>query len=161
MALVDIILSAILAVSVLLGLWRGLLYEVLSVLAWVAAWLVARHGVSWLAPALPLAGWGEGVREVLAFAALFVGTLFAGGVLAWLAQRGAASVGLRPIDRLLGGLFGALRGVLVLLLLALLVHQTPWRDATAWREAQGPQWLDQGLVLLRGVAPQALVAYFP
>jgi membrane protein required for colicin V production len=46
MASTDWILLAVLAASLLLGVWRGLVYEVLSVIGWIAAFLLAQ----WFAP---------------------------------------------------------------------------------------------------------------
>jgi len=153
MAPVDVALLCVLAASVVLGLWRGLLYEVLALLAWVAAYFVARQWAAPLARWLPLADWSPTWRWLLAFAALFVLTVFAGGWLAWAAQRGAQAGGLRPIDRTLGGLFGVLRGVALLLALAAVLQWTPWADHPLWQQAYGARWLEQGLQLVRQLAP--------
>ncbi|TSE26540.1 Colicin V production protein [Tepidimonas sediminis] len=161
MAAVDVLLLAVLAVSVLLGLWRGLLYEVVALLGWVAAFVAAQHGALPLGRALPLDGWAEPLRYAAGFALVFVGVALAGGLLAWLAQRGAAAVGLRPVDRTLGGLFGALRGVMLLLGLALLLRQTPWAQAPAWRASVGAAWLEQGLLAARAFVPPEVAVYFP
>ena len=87
MATLDWIVLAVLAASVLLGLWRGLVYEVLSVLNWIAAFVLAQ----WLAPraaqALPLGHAGESLRYAAGFLAVFIGALFAGGLVAWLVRR--------------------------------------------------------------------------
>lgn len=161
MAAVDVILLAVLGASVVLGLWRGLVYEVLSVLAWVVAFFVAQRWALDVAAWLPLSGWGDPLRYAAGFATAFIVTAFAGGLLAWLAQRGAESMGLRPIDRLLGGVFGAVRGVLLLLAAALLVHMTPWADSAPWRDAVGPRWLEAGLGVVKVLVPAPVAVYFP
>lgn len=161
MALVDVLLLAVLGASVLIGLWRGLLYELVSLLGWVVAFVVAQQGALPVGQALPLEGWGEPLRFAAGFALLFVAVVLAGGLLAWLLQRGAAAVGLRPADRALGALFGALRGVVLLLVAALLVRQTPWADAPAWRRSVGAGWLEQGLALARTFVPPPVAKYFP
>lgn len=158
---VDVLLLAVLALSVLIGLWRGLLYEVVSAAGWVAAFIVAQHGALAVAQMLPLQGWSEPLRYAAGFALLFVAVALAGGLLAWLLQRAAAAVGLRPVDRVLGGMFGALRGVVVLLGLALLWRQTPWADAPAWRASVGAGWLEQGLLAARAFVPPEVAVYFP
>lgn len=161
MAAVDVMLLTVLAASVGLGLWRGLLYEVLSVLAWLAAFVVAHRWALEAAAWLPVSDWGEPLRYAAGFAVLFVLTAFAGGALATLAREGAQAVGLRPVDRALGGLFGVLRGAVLLLAAALLVWQTPWADAAAWREAQGPRWLERALGVLKPLVPDPVAVYFP
>ncbi|MGQ9725040.1 MAG: CvpA family protein [Tepidimonas sp.] len=161
MAALDVILLAVLGASVALGLWRGLLYEVLSVLVWVVAFFVAQRWALEAAAWLPLAHWSDPWRYAAGFALVFVATAFAGGLLAWLARLGAQSVGLRSIDRVLGGVFGLLRGVLILMAVALLVHLTPWVDSPAWREAEGPRWLGRGLGAVKVLVPAQVAVYFP
>ncbi|TSE38045.1 Colicin V production protein [Tepidimonas fonticaldi] len=162
MAAVDVILLAVLAASVVLGWWRGLLYEVLSVLAWVAAFVVAQRWALEAAAWLPSsAEWSDPLRYATGFAVLFVATAFAGGLAAWLVRQGTQAVGLRPIDRVLGGVFGVLRGVLLLMAATLLVQLTPWVDSPAWREAWGPRWLGQGLQAVKVLVPAPVAVYFP
>lgn len=161
MAALDVILAAVLAVSVLLGLWRGLLYEALSLLTWIAAYMVAQRWAGDAAERLPLADWSDPLRYAAGFVVLFVVALFAGGLLAWLVRLTARSVGLRPMDRVLGAAFGAVRGVLILMATALLVQHTPWVDSPVWREAAGPRWLDYGLAAVKGLVPARLAVYFP
>ena len=83
MAVFDWVVLALLAASVLLGLWRGLVYEVLSVLNWIAAFVLAQ----WLAPRaaalMPLSRAGESVQYAAGFVVVFIVALFAGGFLAW------------------------------------------------------------------------------
>lgn len=161
MAAVDVILLAVLGASVVLGIWRGLVYEVLSVLAWVAAFVIAQRWALEAAAWLPLDGWSEPLRYAAGFVVVFIATAFASGLLAWLAQLGTRSIGLRPIDRVLGGVFGVVRGVLILLAVALVVHMTPWVDSPAWRDAVGPGWLANGLAVVKFWVPAPVAAYFP
>lgn len=132
MATLDWIVLAVLAASVLLGLWRGLVYEVLSVLNWIAAFVLAQ----WLAPraaqALPLGHAGESLRYAAGFLAVFIGALFAGGLVAWLVRRLVEAVGLRPVDRALGGIFGLVRGAVAVLVLALVVNLTGLKRDRWW-----------------------------
>jgi membrane protein required for colicin V production len=63
---------------------------------------------------------------------------------------------LRPLDRLLGAAFGVLRGLLVLLAIAIVVAHTPAASSAAWRESHGAVWLDAMLrELMPLVAPDA------
>ncbi len=111
----DFAVIAILLVSLLLGLWRGLIYEVLSLAGWPIAFVLSRLFAGSVAPMMP--GGQETIRMALAYAAVFVAALIVWGVLAWLLSRLVKAVGLGWLDRSLGGLFGALRGVLVILVM--------------------------------------------
>ena len=86
MAVLDWVVVAALAASVLLGLWRGLVYEVLSVLNWLAAFVLAQ----WLAPQaaqwMPLSRAGESIQYAAGFIVVFIAALFAGGLVAWLTK---------------------------------------------------------------------------
>src|SRR5699024_10678959 len=100
---------------------------------------------------------GSALNGIAAVACAFVIVL----ILAGFAARGvSALVGktlLRPLDRLLGAVFGVLRGVLVLLALAIVVSYTPIASSAVRRESHGAAWLNAPLhELLPLVAPDAL-----
>ncbi|MDV7392270.1 CvpA family protein, partial [Arthrospira platensis SPKY1] len=128
MGLTDWILLAVLLLSVLLGMWRGLVYEVFSVAGWVAAFVLAQAYAVEVARWLPLQSVAEPVQLAIGFAVVFVLVAFAGGFVAWLVRKLVVSVGLRPVDRVLGGAFGVARGLVMLLGLAVVVSMTQWRE---------------------------------
>lgn len=136
MTALDYTVIAIIALSVLLGWWRGLVYEVLSLLGWVAAWLVARWFASDVAVLLPASLGTEAVRIAVAFALLFVATLIVSSIAAWMLSKLIKLANLGWLDGLSGALFGALRGVLVVLVLALLAGMTGMTKEPFWREAR-------------------------
>jgi membrane protein required for colicin V production len=88
------------------GAWRGLVYEVLSLLGWLVAFVVARTWAQEVAVWLPLDGWDMQLRYAAGFVLLLVGSMFAWGVISWLSKQLIEAVGLRPVDRTLGALFG-------------------------------------------------------
>jgi len=161
MSSLDILLSIVLLASLLLGWWRGLVHEVLSVLGWIAAFFLAQWYAATAASWLPLADTAEPLRYAAGFALVFVGVMFASGLLVWIVKKGIESVGLRPVDRALGALFGVLRGVVILLALALLVHMTPLKDEPVWQQSRGAPWLHAGLQSLKGMVPEGMAQYFP
>jgi len=158
---IDIFLLLVLLASVLLGLWRGLVYEVLSVAGWVAAFVLAQWQAPWAAERLPLQDFSEPLRHAAGFAAVFIASAFAAGWLAWLLKKLIETVGLRPVDRVLGAGFGLLRGAVLLLALALVVNMTPLKEQEGWQASAAARGLDNGLHLLKGAMPENLVRYFP
>jgi membrane protein required for colicin V production len=68
--------------------------------------------------------------------------LFAGGLLAWLLKKLVESVGLRPMDRVLGGGFGLLRGAVILMVMGVVAVMTGLNRSDAWTSAIGARWID-------------------
>lgn len=158
---VDWICLAILLASVLLGAWRGLLYEALSLAGWALAYLAARMGGSFVGELLPMPEVAQGWRGAAGFALVFVAVAFLGGALAWLGRGAGHLAGLRPVDRLLGAVFGAVRAVLLLLLLAVAMQFTPVGQTPWWGDSISGPWLQRGLHELRPWLPPLLRQYLP
>lgn len=161
MASLDLIFVVVLLGSMLLGAWRGLVYEILSLLGWVVAFMVARTWAQAVAVWLPLDGWDMQLRYAAAFVLLIVGALFAWGVISWLSKQLIEAVGLRPVDRTLGALFGVLRGGLLLLVLALVIQYTPMNKALWWQESTLAPWLTAALSFVLPALPQDWGQYLP
>ena len=159
MALTDWALLAVLFFSALLGLWRGLVYEVLSVAGWVAAFVLAQAFAVDAAGWLPLNGVSPALAVAAGFALVFIAVAFAGGFVAWLFSKLVSSVGLRPVDRVLGGAFGVLRGLVLLLGLALVVNMTQMRHAEWWRTSVSAGWLSATLLELRPLLPESVARH--
>jgi len=160
-AVLDWVVVAVFAASLLLGVWRGLVYEVLSVLNWVAAFVLAQ----WLAPRaaqlLPLSQAGDAIRYAAGFVVVFIAALFVGGLLAWLTRKLVAAAGLAPVDRALGGIFGVVRGTVAVLVLAVLVHLTGLEDSGWWTESRTAGVATAALRGLKPVVPERFGSYLP
>jgi membrane protein required for colicin V production len=160
-ATLDWILLSVLGASFLLGAWRGLVYEVLSVMSWIAAFVVAQ----WLAPdaaaLLPVQRAPEAGRYAVGFVVVFIAVVFAGALLAWLTKKLVQSVGLRPVDRTLGAAFGLIRGVVLVLAVAVVVNMSPARRATWWTESKGVEVSMAVLKSLKPTLPERFGQYLP
>lgn len=159
MVAVDWILLAVLLLSMALGAWRGLVYEVLSVLAWLAAFVAAQWFAPQVAQQLPMGNASEPVRYAAGFVVVFIGAVFAGGLVAWLVKKLVEAVGLRPIDRMLGMVFGLARGLILLLAVTLVVGLTPLRANPWWQESKGAGMLTATLASLKPLLPEAFSKY--
>jgi membrane protein required for colicin V production len=160
-AVLDWAVLAVLAVSLLVGALRGLVYEVLSVVSWVAAFVLAQWFAPDVAAWLPLGKASETVRYAAAFVAVFVGVVFAGGVLAWLVKKMIEAVGLRPIDRTLGAAFGLLRGAVLLLAMAVIVNMSSLKSADWWVDSRTAGVTLAALKGLKPVMPERFGRYLP
>lgn len=158
---VDWILLAVLGASLLLGAWRGLMYELILLAGWVAAFVLAQWWAPEVAPRLPLGGLSEPVRYAAAFVLVFVGGAFAAGLIASIIRRLVRAVGLRPVDRVLGATFGLVRGVVLILALGVVMGMTPLGTSTDWRGSTGAQWVNAALQGFKPLLPPVFGAYLP
>ncbi|MFM1766205.1 MAG: Colicin production protein [Pseudomonadota bacterium] len=161
MSSTDWILLALLAASMLLGALRGLVYEVLSVMGWIAAFLLAQWFAPTVSEKLPMQGSGETLRFAAAFVLVFIASVFAAGLISALMKKLISAVGLRPVDRILGAIFGAFRGLILLLALSVVVHMTALHESDWWLESKGGPMLMTLLKGLRPMLPEKFGAFLP
>jgi membrane protein required for colicin V production len=161
MPVLDWIFVAVLVVSLLVGAWRGLVYELFSLANWIAAFVLAQWFAPDVARYLPLGNSTEVVRYAAGFVAVFVAALFAGGLIAFLVRKLVAAVGLRPVDRVLGAAFGLVRGVVVLLALTVVAGMTSVVKSPWWQESTGAGVASVTLKGLKPVLPEEFGKYLP
>lgn len=155
----DLLMLAILAVSMLLGAWRGLVFEVLSLLGWVVAFYAAQYTAPAVALGLPAVVVGEPLRYAAAFILVFVIVAFACGLFTHLLKKMVQAVGLRPVDRSLGVVFGLLRGVVLLLAATVVVNITALKSNAIWQTSIGAGLLTSALGHLQPLLPAPFSAY--
>ena len=120
----------------LLGMWRGIIYEVLALLGWLSAFLVARWFAADVAAMLPASITVADIRTAIAYVILFIATLFFSSSVAWLVSKAITKLGnLGWTVWVLGALFGIARGTMLVLVLVLIAGLTSWPKDPIWREA--------------------------
>jgi membrane protein required for colicin V production len=133
----DWTIVAIVGVSALLSLWRGFIKEALSLVIWVAAFIVSTMFSDSLAFMLSDIITTPSLRRIVAMALLFAGTLMVGGLLNFLIGQLVKMSGLSGTDRLLGMVFGIARGVIVVVVILMFlppilhVDQDPWWQSSS------------------------------
>lgn len=148
---VDCALAIVLLLSVTIGLWRGLVYEILALVGWVVAFAVARWYGAAAAAWLPFGEPGGTLRLAAAYAVTFFAVLIAWTLMARLVRMMISATPLTVLDRALGAGFGLARGLLILLLVALLVPLIPpAANSPAWKDSVGAAWLG---VMLKELKP--------
>jgi membrane protein required for colicin V production len=153
---VDIALLAVFGLSVLVGLWRGFVFEFVSLLGWLAAFVIANSAGPFAADQLAPSVGNPQVRLWIAYVLVFVLVLIACTLLARVLRALISATPLSFIDHLLGAGFGAVRGALILVVGATLVMLSPWASSTAWTNSHGALWLGMALEGLKPVLPQSL-----
>lgn len=133
----DWVIIAVIGISAILSVMRGFVREAASIIAWIAAFLVTGRMYPTVAPLFVFSN-DELTRNVLAVIALFIVTLLLVGMVGRLVCTMVQKAGLSGFDRLLGVVFGVVRGVLivaaVLALLRILVnlHILTFITQTQW-----------------------------
>lgn len=156
---VDWGLLGVLVFSMLLGAWRGLVYEVLSVLGWAASFYAAQWFAPQVAGLLPLQSASDPVRYAAAFVLVFIAAVFAAGLLAFLLKKLVEAIGLRPVDRTMGAAFGLVRGVILLLAATVVMDMTALKSSPWWQESKGAALLTATLKGLKPVLPEPFAKY--
>lgn len=135
MTVFDYAVLGVMALSLLFGVWRGVVSEILALVAWVAAFIAARTWATpagdWVATNMTEPLW----RQVAGFVVVFVVVLIIFALGRWLMSLLLKAVGLRPLDRVLGATFGIVRGLLVAWMAVLLAGLTALPQQVWWRQA--------------------------
>ena len=159
MTIFDYVVLLILVSSVVISTMRGLVKEILSLLGWVAAFVVANAFGAKLAPMLPSLIPGEAVRMIVAFIALFLGVRVLMGLLALAVSALIEASGLSLADRGLGGLFGLGRGIVIVLAGVILCGMTSIPQQAFWRNALLSPMAETGARTVKPFLPAALAQH--
>jgi membrane protein required for colicin V production len=147
----DYLILATLGLSVIIGLWRGLVSEAMALICWALAFWVA-----WMFGE-KLASRFSGidvpsVRLMLGYALCFITVLILGALASFLMRKLVASTGLSGTDRMLGMVFGLARGLLLVVLVVTLAGFTPFPADPWWQKSRllpefqrGAEWLSARL----------------
>ena len=134
--MIDYIIIGIIAFSILVSLLRGFVREVLSLGSWVVAFIVASQFYPYLAAYLTQIE-SMSIRNGTAIGILFVLTLIVGAIVNYVISQLVDKTGLSGTDRVLGAIFGLVRGALIVAALLFFMdtftnfEQTDW-----WKESQ-------------------------
>ena len=158
---IDWVILVIGVASIIVGLVRGFVFECLSLAGWLVAWFGAQWAAPYLAPHLPVGVPGGGLNHGVAFIAAFVGALVIWALVARLVRLAIHATPLSVADRLLGGVFGALRALVLLLALATVVSLTPAAQSPSWRGSVGARGLIQVLDALKPLLPEPAARLLP
>lgn len=154
----DYIFLAVLALSAAVGMWRGLVSEVIAMLAWIlaalAAWRYSAEAGSLLTSVVSEPAW----RPVAGFVLIFIAVLLLAALVRFLLRELLKAVGLGAADRLFGAVFGLARGLAIAFAVVLLgglvgVAREPW-----WANAKFSPPLETAVISAKPWLPDAVAA---
>jgi len=155
----DWLLLAALVLSIVIGIFRGFTREILGLVSWivalVAALLLAPGAVGWLEPHIST----PSLRIASSYALVFFVVLVLGAVVTSIVSMLVRKSALSGFDRMVGGGFGLIRGVLVVVVVVWLVGLTPARQDPWWTQSMlipRAEWLAEGF---RSLMPEKWQKY--
>ncbi|WP_440221804.1 CvpA family protein [Dokdonella sp. MW10] len=155
----DYAIIGILALSVLVGVWRGFIGEVLALAVWALAFWVAWMFGPPLAEQFSASISVPSARVILAYALCFVAVLIGGAIVGFLMRKLVSGSGLSGTDRLLGMVFGLVRGGALVVLLVLLLGFTPFTRDAWWQESTLLPTFREGAAWVTARLPEGVTKY--
>lgn len=159
MTIFDYLVLFVLICSVVISTLRGLVKEILSLLGWIVAFVVANAYGAQLAPLLPDVIPGDTARLIVAFIALFLGVRILMGLLSLAIGALVEATGLSLADRGLGGLFGLARGIVIVLAGVILCGMTDIPRQAFWQEALLSPIAETGARTVKPFLPAAMAQH--
>jgi len=155
----DYAIIAVLGLSVLMGLWRGFIGEVLALAVWACAFWVAWVAGPALAERFSASISTPSARVILAYGLSFLAVLVAGAIVAYLVRKLVEGSGLSGSDRLLGMVFGLVRGLALVVFVVLLLGFTPFTRDPWWHQSQLLPGFERGANWVAARLPDEVARY--
>lgn len=152
---IDYVIIAVVLVSLFIGLVRGFVCEVISLVSWVAAFVLAFKFSAPFAAHLTFAE-SPTTRYVIAFIGILIITLIIGITINALVRHLWHRTGVPPMDRTLGSLLGIARGILIVAFVLLLVRSSPLKDEAKVKESQLIPLVNPVVNWLQGLLPEKI-----
>ena len=134
MPLIDILVILVLFASLIFGFFRGFVKELMSLVAWMSAFFVAYYFSSSVAIVLPFDA-EFSIKYVTGFVLIFIFVLIVSSILIKFISTFVHKIGLGASNIILGGLFGILRGVIIVYFLIFVIEKTSFGEDLTWQQS--------------------------
>lgn len=152
MSVIDLVFAIVVLLSVLWGFWRGLTRELVSMIAWIAIAVLAYRYAGAVGVLLPFDA-PPVVHVAAGVGIIVVACVLAAALIGRLLRSAVAASQLAGADRVLGAVFGALRGSLVVLLVTWVVVEGGFSETHAWRHSASGPYLEHVWHWMAGTLP--------
>ena len=153
MAVFDYVVIGIVALSLILGLWRGVVSELIALAAWILAFMASLEFGTRAGQQLFAGIADPALRALAGCAAVFIGVLVVMSLVRLAVRSMVKALGLSLSDRLLGMVFGLARGLLVVLVLVAAGGLTSAPQQTWWKQAVLAQPLETAVLVAKPWLP--------
>lgn len=152
----DYVILGVIFFSAVIGLLRGFVREVLSLISWILAFWLAFTYASVASVYFETYLDAPTLRIAAAFAVLFVGSLIVLTITSFLIYRLLSISGVSGTDRMLGAVFGLARAAAIIAGFMLVAGVTPLPEEPWWRESMLTKYFQPVALLLRDLLPAAV-----
>lgn len=159
MTILDWMVVLVLAASVIRSLMRGLVEEIFSLGAWIVAFLAAKWGAAAIGPLLPIGMESEGLKYFAGFVVVFLVMMIAVMLTGHAIKGAVGAVGLGGADKIVGGMFGLLRGLVILVGFTLAAGLTAFPRTDFWKNAIFSKPLETLAVAAQPLLPAGLAKH--
>jgi membrane protein required for colicin V production len=154
---IDYLLIALIVFSCVAGVLRGLLREVIALVTWVAAVWIAWHYAYVLEPHLGGALANDSVRGWAARTIIFLAVVLLGTCIGAIVGRVVRLSIFSGTDRFFGGIFGFLRGLVMIGLFVMLCHALRLNGEPWWRGSMLIPYGERAANVLRGMVGESKI----
>lgn len=156
---IDYAIIGVISISLIIGLFRGLMSEAFALVSWgIAFWVGLTFSASF-ATLLESSITDPSARIAVAFIVLFLLTLILGAIINKLLSVLIDKTGLTGTDRLAGLVFGVARGIFLIVILVMLAGLTPLPESSWWKESQLLPLFQSLAVWLKLHVPDSIANY--
>ena len=160
MVVADLIILSIIVLSVVVSLMRGFVKEAMSLAGWLVALWISMTFSSGMAELFGSSIKDPTLRLLAAFVSLFVLSLIVGSIINFFASQLVQRAGLTGVDRTIGGVFGLLRGVLLVTIIVMLLGLTTLPKESWWDESFLMFRFEAIATWLKDLLPNDIARYF-
>jgi len=151
----DLALVTVVALSALFAFVRGVIQELIALATWVIGFVAAIECAGTLAGMLPALDVAPVAKQAFAFAAILLAVMIVGAAASRMLAGVVRAIGLGFVDRMLGAAFGVARGLLAIVVFALIAGVTALPKRDWWQNSTLGQPLAQAALALRPYLPRA------
>ena len=151
----DFALLGVIALSTLFAFVRGVIRELIAIVTWIAGFVLAINYAETVARLMSGLDATPVAKHVLAFALILVAVMVVGAIVARMLSSAVRAIGLGFVDRMLGAVFGLARGVLVIVVFALIAGLTALPKRDWWQNSTLGQPLADIALSLKPYLPRA------